>query len=66
MHGNIKDWFKNDYWSHEEAACLMCGVNPRANPGTSLLVKGAHTVGNIVVLAGQCHRQCKTDPLTTK
>jgi len=22
------NWFKKDIWSHEEAACLFCGINP--------------------------------------
>jgi len=51
MHDKLKDWFKNDYWSHEEAACLMCGINPRTNHGVSF-INGALKVGNIEILTG--------------
>jgi hypothetical protein len=26
MHDNLKDWFKNDYWAHEEAAYQHCDL----------------------------------------
>jgi hypothetical protein len=49
MHDNLEDWFKNDYWSHEEAACLMCGIPPITHHGQSLTVISVRKVGNIEV-----------------
>jgi hypothetical protein len=49
MHDNLEDWFKNDYWSHEEAACLMCGILPITQHGQSLTVISVRKVGNIEV-----------------
>lgn len=50
MHDKLEDWFKNDYWSHEEAACLMFGVCPKNNYGLSLKAQGVYKLGNIEVL----------------
>jgi hypothetical protein len=49
MHDNLEDWFKNDYWSHEEAACLMCGIPPITHHGQSLTAISVRKVGNIEV-----------------
>jgi hypothetical protein len=49
MHDNLKDWFKNDYWSHEEAACLMYAIIPITHHGLSSTVYNVHKVGNIEV-----------------
>jgi hypothetical protein len=49
MHDNLKDWFKNDYWSHEEAACLIYGIIPITHHGLSHTVPCVHKVGNIEV-----------------
>jgi hypothetical protein len=49
MHDNLKGWFKNDYWSHEEAACLMHGIPPKTHHGLSLTVNDVHKIGNIEV-----------------
>jgi hypothetical protein len=50
MHDNLKDWFKNDYWSHGEATCLICGVIALKDRGLSFKVPSIHKVGNIEVL----------------
>jgi hypothetical protein len=49
MHDKLKDWFKNDYWSHEEAACLMYAIIPITHQGLSSTVYNVHKVGNIEV-----------------
>lgn len=49
MHDNLEDWFKNDYWSHEEAACLMCAIIPINHHELSLTVSNVHKIGNIEV-----------------
>jgi hypothetical protein len=49
MHDNLEDWFKNDYWSHEEAACLMYAIIPTTHHGLSSTVYNVHKVGNIEV-----------------
>lgn len=49
MHDNLEDWFKNDYWSHEEAACLMYAIIPITHQGLSSTVYNVHKVGNIEV-----------------